>query len=85
MFNPGYNASSLPPDTCTNTTSSLLNISANSNTGWLALNLVNSGAVSALRVSLDGHSMFVYAADGSFVQLQEVKVNFFWLCISSFY
>ncbi|KID64078.1 Cupredoxin, partial [Metarhizium hybridum] len=74
MFNPGYNASSLPPETCTNTTSNLLNISANGTTGWLALNLVNSGAVSALRVSLDGHSMFVYAADGSFVQLQEVKV-----------
>lgn len=76
MFNPGYNASSLPPETCTNTTSNLLNISANGTTGWLALNLVNSGAVSALRVSLDGHSMFVYAADGSFVQLQEVKVSF---------
>ncbi|RSL98516.1 hypothetical protein CDV31_012583 [Fusarium ambrosium] len=42
--------------------------------GWLALNLVNSGAVSALRVSLDGHSMFVYAADGLYTKLQEVNV-----------
>jgi hypothetical protein len=75
MFKPGFNASSLPPETCTNTTSALLQISANSTQGWLALNLVNSGAVSALRVSLDGHSMFVYAADGLYVQMQEVKVS----------
>jgi len=74
MFNPGFNTSSLPPDTCTNTTSELLHIMADESRGWLALNLVNSGAVSALRVSLDGHSMFVYAADGLFVSLQEVKV-----------
>ncbi|KAJ9139015.1 Multicopper oxidase [Coniochaeta hoffmannii] len=74
MFKSGFNASSLPPETCTNTSSTQLLISANTTQGWLALNLVNSGAVSALRVSLDGHSMFVYAADGLFVELQEVKV-----------
>lgn len=43
--------------------------------GWLALNLVNSGAVSKLHVSLDAHSMLVYAADGSYVEMQEVKVS----------
>lgn len=75
MFKLGFNASSLPPETCTNTTSALLQISANSTQGWLALNLVNSGAVSALRVSMDGHSMFVYAADGLYVQMQEVKAS----------
>lgn len=77
MFNPGYDASSLPAETCTNTTSALLQVSANSARGWLALNLVNAGAVSALRVSVDGHSMFVYAADGLYVQMQEVEVS--WL------
>ncbi|KAG9650909.1 hypothetical protein KCU64_g8903, partial [Aureobasidium melanogenum] len=74
MFKPGFNISSLPPETCTNTTSSLLTIPADQSRGWLALNLVNSGAVSALRVSLDAHTMFVYAADGLYVKLQEVKV-----------
>lgn len=74
MFNPGFDMSSLPPETCTNTSSSLLTIPANTTRGWLALNLVNAGAVSALRVSLDGHSMLVYAADGLYVQPQVVKV-----------
>jgi hypothetical protein len=77
MFKPGFNTSSLPAETCTNTTSALLTIPANHTLGWLALNLVNSGAVSALRVSLDAHSMFVYAADGLYVQLQEVKGSIF--------
>lgn len=44
--------------------------------GWLALNLVNAGSVSKLAVSLDSHSIFVYAGDGLFTALQEVKVNF---------
>lgn len=74
MFKSGFNMSSLPPETCTNTSSPLLVISANQTRGWLALNLVNSGAVSALRVSLDGHSMLLYAADGLFVTPQEIKV-----------
>ena len=75
MFRQGYNISSLPPETCTNTASDLLTIPANQTRGWLALNLVNSGAVSALSVSLDAHSLFVYASDGLFVGLQEVKVK----------
>jgi FtsP/CotA-like multicopper oxidase with cupredoxin domain len=75
MFKPGYNLSSLPPDTCSNTTSTLLTIPANSSSGWLALDLVNAGSVTRLSVSLDAHSMFVYAADGLYVGLQEVKVG----------
>jgi len=74
MFKPGYNESSLPPDTCTNTTSPLTTVTGNATLGWLALNLVNSGSVAKLSVSLDAHSMYVYAADGLFVNLQEVKV-----------
>ncbi len=76
MFRPGYNVSSLPPRTCSNTTSPLLTIVANHMQGWLALNLVNAGAVSKLAVSLDSHSIFVYAADGLFTAVQEVKVSF---------
>ena len=75
MFRPGYNITTLPPETCANTTSPQLTISANASQGWLALNLVNSGAVSALRVSLDSHSMHIYAADGLYVKTQEVQVS----------
>lgn len=74
-FNPGFNVSSLPPEQCANTTSTQLTIPANSTQGWLALNLVNSGSVSKLGVSLDAHSMYIYAADGLYVTLQEVKVS----------
>lgn len=74
MFKPGFNASSLPPETCTNTSSELFTFAADASGGWTALHLVNAGAVSRLSVSLDGHSMFVYAADGLYVVLQEVQV-----------
>lgn len=75
MFRPGYNVSSLPAESCTNTTSPFLVIPADRSQGWLALNLVNAASVSRLSVSLDGHSLYVYAADGLFVALQEVKVS----------
>jgi hypothetical protein len=52
MFRPGYDINSLPAETCVNTTSQLLVVKANASLGWLALNLVNSGAVSNLKVSL---------------------------------
>ncbi|KAJ5335824.1 uncharacterized protein N7506_005760 [Penicillium brevicompactum] len=74
LFRPGYSIRSLPPDTCENITPPQSLISANASQGWLALNLVNSGGVSALRVSLDRHSMHIYAADGLYVKPQEVKV-----------
>ncbi|PSS18270.1 hypothetical protein M430DRAFT_139487 [Amorphotheca resinae ATCC 22711] len=74
MFKPGYNESSLPADTCKNTTSPLMIVTGNATLGWLALNLVNSGSVAKLSVSLDAHSMYVYAADGLYVDLQEAKV-----------
>ncbi len=75
MFKPGYNASSLPPDACSNTTTPLFTVTANATLGCLALNLVNAGSVSRLSVSLEGHSMFVYAADGLYVDAQKVKVS----------
>jgi Multicopper oxidase len=74
MFRPGYNMDSLPSSTCTNTTSDLLRIPANTTQGWLSLNLVNAASVAKMSVSLDGHSMYVYGADGLFVALQEVQV-----------
>lgn len=76
MFKPGFNASSLPPETCSNTTSELFMFNVDASQGWTAFHLVNAAAVSRLSVSLDGHSMFVYAADGLYVKPQEVKVSF---------
>jgi len=75
MFKPGYNLSSLPPESCTNTSAPLYTIQANDTDGWLALNLLNAGSVSKLAVSLDSHSMYVYAADGLYVTLQEIKAS----------
>merc|ERR1712169_94952 len=74
MFKPGFNASSLPPEACSNTTSELFMFNVDASQGWTAFHLVNAAAVSRLSVSLDGHSMFVYAADGLYVKPQEVKV-----------
>lgn len=75
MFRPGYDMGSLPPSTCQNTTSDLLKISANTTRGWLALHLVNAASVAKMSVSMDAHSMYVYAADGFFVALQKVQVG----------
>lgn len=75
MFRPGFNSSFLPPETCISTTSPLLTIQADAAQGWMALNLVNAGAVSMLSVSLDSHSMFVYMADGLYVDMQEIQVG----------
>ncbi len=75
MFKPGFNASSLPPEICSNTTSEQFMFDVDASQGWAAVHLVNAGAVSRLSVSLDGHSMFVYAADGLYVEPQEVQVS----------
>lgn len=75
MFRPGYDINSLLLETCANTTSSSPTIKADDAQGWLFLHLVNAGATTKLSVSLDAHTMFVYAADGLFVEMQEVKVG----------
>ncbi len=75
MYKPGYNLTSFALQPCVNTTSPFLHIAANQSLGWLSLNLVNSGAVTKLAISLDGHSMVVYAADGEYVGLEEVNVS----------
>jgi len=74
MFKPGFNASSLPQETCSNTTSDVFMFDVDASRGWAALHLVNAAAVSRMSVSLDGHSMIVYAADGLYVEPQEIKV-----------
>lgn len=75
MFKPGFDKSSLPPETCTNTTSEQLVLNADASQGWTAFQLVNAGAVSRLSVSLNGHSFIVYAADGLYVKPQKAEVG----------
>ncbi len=41
--------------------------------GWPSI--LSTGSVSRLAISLDSHSMYVYAADGLFTALQEVKAS----------
>ncbi|KAK0615537.1 Laccase abr2 [Lasiodiplodia hormozganensis] len=65
--------SPMASSTCTNMTAPLLAINANYTRGWLALNMVNGGSITKLSVSLDSHSMHVYAADGFYVKPQEVQ------------
>ncbi|KAK1054235.1 hypothetical protein LTR74_015983 [Friedmanniomyces endolithicus] len=74
MFRPGYDINSLLLETCANTTSSSPTMKADHAQGWLFLHLVNAGATTKLSVSLDALTMFVYAADGLFVEMQEVKI-----------
>ncbi|KAG8738252.1 hypothetical protein FRC12_016826 [Ceratobasidium sp. 428] len=38
--------------------------------GWVAFNLLNSGALWDLRVSIDSHKMYFFAADGQYTQVQ---------------
>jgi FtsP/CotA-like multicopper oxidase with cupredoxin domain len=75
MFKAGFDASSLPPETCSNTTSEQFMLNVDASQGWAAFHLVNAAAVSRLSVSLDGHSMIVYAADGLYVEPQTVEVS----------
>jgi hypothetical protein len=73
-FKDGYNTSFLNPEGCANTSTPLEVIYTNGAT-WLAFHLVNAGVTAQLSFSLDNHSLWVYAADGAYVELQEVQVS----------
>lgn len=74
MLRPGFNMSDLSTQTCSNTSSHIAVISADPEDGWVALHLANTGSVSDLSFSIDGHSMMVYAVDGLYVDLSEIQV-----------
>ena len=73
QFKAGYNASYLNPETCTNTSTPLEVIYTNG-AEWMAFHLVNAGVTAQLSFSFDHHDMWVYAADGLYVELQNVQV-----------
>ena len=70
----GVNIVHTPNETCGNTTSPLTIISVDPSKEWMALNLVNTGSVSALSFSIDSHSMWIYAVDGLYVSPREYLI-----------
>ncbi|KAF8680927.1 multicopper oxidase family [Rhizoctonia solani] len=55
---------------CTNSNTSFEVFSAKQSDGWVAFNLLNSGALWDLRVSIDSHKMYFFAADGHYTKVQ---------------
>lgn len=60
--------------TCKNTTTPLEVISVDAKKKWVSLALVNIGTLWDLKVSIDSHKMWVYAADGQYHEPQFVDV-----------
>lgn len=73
MFKAGFDPSFLNPEMCVNTSTPLETIYTG-NAEWMAFNLVNAGTTAQLSFSLDSHDMWIYAADGRYVELQKVQV-----------
>ncbi|KAF8729318.1 multicopper oxidase family, partial [Rhizoctonia solani] len=55
---------------CTNSDTSFEVFSVKQSHGWVAFNLLNSGALWDLRVSIDSHKMYFFAADGHYTKVQ---------------
>lgn len=70
-------SSDVNPTTCSNTTSSYPVITASrhasSDSRWASINLVNAGGLASHTFSIDGHDLWVVAADGEFVVPQKVQ------------
>ncbi|QRV77409.1 Multicopper oxidase [Ceratobasidium sp. AG-Ba] len=56
---------------CTNTNTPFQVYVVKQSDGWAAFNLLNSGALWDLRVSIDSHTMYYYAADGHYTNIQK--------------
>ncbi|CAE7122153.1 unnamed protein product [Rhizoctonia solani] len=55
---------------CTNSDTGFEVFSVKQSDGWVAFNLLNSGALWDLRVSIDSHKMYFFAADGHYTKVQ---------------
>ncbi|QRW02683.1 Multicopper oxidase [Ceratobasidium sp. AG-Ba] len=55
---------------CKNSSTSYEVFTVNKADGWVSFNLLNSGGVWDLRVSIDQHKLYFYAADGQYVNVQ---------------
>ncbi|KEP48467.1 multicopper oxidase [Rhizoctonia solani 123E] len=55
---------------CSNTTGAFEVYTAKESSGWVSFALLNSGALWDLRVSIDSHKLYFFAADGQYTQVQ---------------
>ncbi|KAG8746638.1 hypothetical protein FRC10_004241 [Ceratobasidium sp. 414] len=55
---------------CTNSSTPFQVYTVKQSDGWVAFNLLNSGALWDLRVSIDSHKMYFFAADGEYTNVQ---------------
>ncbi|KEP45108.1 multicopper oxidase [Rhizoctonia solani 123E] len=55
---------------CSNTATPYEVFTAKQSDGWVSFNLLNSGALWDLRVSIDSHKLYFFAADGHYTQVQ---------------
>lgn len=65
--------STVSPDmwyNCANSTTPFKVFTVKQSDGWVAFNLLNSGALWDLRVSIDSHKMYFFAADGEYTNIQ---------------
>ncbi|QRV81435.1 Multicopper oxidase [Ceratobasidium sp. AG-Ba] len=71
VFPYGGNPGAVLPEifyTCHNTTTELETFQVNPAAKWAAFNVVNAASVWDLRVSIDNHTLYTFAADGSYIQ-----------------
>ncbi|KAG8700117.1 hypothetical protein FRC08_004918 [Ceratobasidium sp. 394] len=54
--------------TCKNTTTELEVIKVNPAAKWAAFNVVNAASIWDLRVAIDNHTLYTFAADGSYIE-----------------
>ncbi|KAG9083142.1 hypothetical protein FRC06_004683 [Ceratobasidium sp. 370] len=55
---------------CTNSSTPFQVFTVKQSDGWTAFNLLNSGALWDLRVSIDSHKMYYFAADGHYTNIK---------------
>lgn len=70
-----YNFSAIPAtafDVCTPTSGPMTLFTVDPAAEWAAFNFINTGGISGLEISIDSHQMYVYAADGLYIQPQLV-------------
>ncbi|QRV81877.1 Multicopper oxidase [Ceratobasidium sp. AG-Ba] len=70
---PDSKPSTVSPDmwyNCANSSTPLKVFTVKQSDGWVAFNLLNSGALWDLRVSIDSHKMYFFAADGEYTNIQ---------------
>ena len=60
---------------CQDTDTPLYHLMAAGNSTWFMFHLVNAGAAQELGFSIDGHDMWVIAADGAHVRPVRIQVS----------